>query len=410
MGLLGSAMGEQTDIGISGIGPVPHPAASDHDELERLVNALPAEMRETLHLLKGWESLVEIVLDVGRPPEIRLDVCSEKLLDREVTQEDLAHVVSAVGSFTADNRAGIPRTLHRFSALRNRSGHIVGLTIRRGRALRGTTHVVADIVASRRNLLLLGPPGVGKTTMLREIARVLASDEDRRVVVVDTSNEIAGDGDISHAGIGRARRMQVAEPDLQHRVMIEAVENHMPEVIIVDEIGTSLDATAARTIAERGVQLVATAHGNTLENLVVNPTLSDLIGGIHTVTLGDTEAYRRRTQKTVQERTSAPTFDILVEIQGWNRVSIHPNVAETVDQFLRGFPIKTETRTIDTEGNIDTVHYGQNNQTLLMNVIIVKIVIIVIIVIIAIANTSTTIVPNSGITNVPIISISSVPL
>ena len=342
----------------------PHQPDIDTD-LKVLIDTLPPDIKHPLTQRTDTSQLLEVVMDLGREPEARFLDKSILLHSQEVTQNDLQYVIERIAPFGDDNRAGIERTLHRISALRNRYTDIVGLTLRVGRTIYGTIKIIEDLISTGRSVLLLGKPGVGKTTMLREIARVLADDAHKRVIVVDTSNEIAGDGDIPHRGIGRARRMQVTTPSLQHSVMIEAVENHMPEVIIVDEIGTALDANAARTIAERGVQLVATAHGNTLENLVANPTLSDLIGGIHTVTLGDTEAYRRRTQKTVQERTSAPTFDILVEIQGWNRVSIHPNVAETVDQFLRGFPVKTETRTIDTEGNIDTVHYGQNNRTLL---------------------------------------------
>ncbi|GAI36366.1 unnamed protein product, partial [marine sediment metagenome] len=249
-----------------------------------------------------------------------------------------------------DNRAGIERTLHRISAIRNRKGRIVGLTCRVGRAVFGTIKIIEDLVQSGKSVLLLGRPGVGKTTMLREVARVLADDLNKRVIIVDTSNEIAGDGDIPHPAIGHARRMQVTTPTKQHAVMIEAVENHMPEVIVIDEIGTELEAQAARTIAERGVQLIGTAHGNTLENLMMNPTLCDLIGGIQTVTLGDEEAKRRGTQKSILERMSPPTFDIVVEIQEWDKVAIHPDVGQAVDATLRGQPTATETRWLDETG------------------------------------------------------------
>ena len=293
-----------------------------------------------------------MVLDLGRPPEARFRDDSFLLESDEVSADDLRYTIDRIGKFGEDNRAGIERTLHRISAIRNRSGNVIGLTLRVGRAVYGTIRVIEDLIMTGKSVLLLGKPGVGKTTMLREVARVLADDAHRRVIVVDTSNEIAGDGDIPHPAIGRARRMQVPLPALQHNVMIEAVENHMPEVIIIDEIGIELDANAARTIAERGVQLVATAHGNTLDNLVMNPTLSDLVGGIQSVTLGDVEARRRRTQKTVLERRAPPTFDVLVEIQSWTEVVVHPDVAETVDRMLRGFTIGPEHRTVGADGAV----------------------------------------------------------
>ena len=292
------------------------------------------------------------MLDLGRPPEARFPEHEVVLSPREVTEADIQHVVERIGNFGDDNRAGIERTLHRISAIRNRRAKIVGLTCRVGRAVFGTIRVIEDLVRSGKSILLLGRPGMGKTTMLREVARVLADDVRKRVIIVDTSNEIAGDGDIPHPAIGRARRMQVVTPALQHAVMIEAVENHMPQVIIIDEMGTELEAAAARTIAERGVQLIATAHGNTLSNLVLNPTLSDLIGGIQTVTLGDEEARRRRTQKSVLERKSPPTFDVVIEIQSWDRVAVHDDVARVVDAMLRGVAVSPETRSSDERGEV----------------------------------------------------------
>jgi len=321
------------------------------DDLDALLEALPPEIGERMRTLEETSDVIEVVLDLGRAPEARFGGGGEEvLLDREIGPEDIQYVVDHVGSFGEDNRAGIERTLHRISAIRNRSGKIVGLTCRVGRAVFGTIDIVDDLVESGQSILIMGRPGIGKTTMLREAARVLADDLDKRVVIVDTSNEIAGDGDIPHPGIGRARRMQVKTPDRQHAVMIEAVENHMPEVIVIDEIGTELEAQAARTIAERGVQLIGTAHGNNLDNLLMNPTLSDLIGGIQTVTLGDDEARRRRTQKSVLERKAPPTFDVVVEIQDRDRVSVHADVAETVDAMLRGDALAPELRWRDEGG------------------------------------------------------------
>jgi stage III sporulation protein SpoIIIAA len=322
------------------------------DDLDDLLEALPPEIVERVRELGSRADLLEIVLDLGRRPEARFTHAEEVLLDREVTDADIGFVVDHIGAFGDDNRAGIERTLHRISAIRNRAGKVVGLTCRIGRAVFGTIDIIRDIAESGQSILILGRPGVGKTTMLREVARVLADDLGKRVVVVDTSNEIAGDGDIPHPGIGDARRMQVRTPTEQHAVMIEAVENHMPEVIVIDEIGTELEAAAARTIAERGVQLVGTAHGNTLDNLMLNPTLSDLIGGIQTVTLGDEEARRRGTQKSVLERKAPPTFDVVVEIVERDRVIVHRSVAETVDAILRGHMVPPESRWRDEGGEV----------------------------------------------------------
>jgi len=320
------------------------------DDTEALLRILPPHIYQGLRRSERVNEVLEIVMDLGREPEARLVDGELVLSNRTITFEDIEQVITRIGAFGEDNRAGIERTLHRISAIRNRAGLIIGLTLRVGRAIYGTIGTIQEIVESGKSILLLGRPGVGKTTMLREVARVLADDLRKRVVIVDTSNEIGGDGDIPHPAIGRARRMQVASPGRQHAVMIEAVENHMPQVIVIDEIGTELEASAARTIAERGVQLVGTAHGNELENLMQNPTLSDLIGGIQAVTLGDEEARRRGTQKTVLERKAPPTFDVVVEIQDWNHVVVHPDVAEMVDSLLRGFPIAGEVRTRDDQG------------------------------------------------------------
>ncbi|AFZ23718.1 hypothetical protein Cylst_1432 [Cylindrospermum stagnale PCC 7417] len=322
------------------------------EDLQKLLDILPQDLRHVLENHPKRDILVEVVLDLGRRPEARFPQQAEYLSETPVTQEQIDDCIQRVGIFGGDNRAGIEQTLHRISAIRNRTGKIIGLTCRVGRAVFGTIGMIRDLVETGKSILMLGRPGVGKTTALREIARVLADDLHKRVVIIDTSNEIAGDGDVAHPAIGRARRMQVAHPDQQHQVMIEAVENHMPEVIIIDEIGTELEALAARTIAERGVQLVGTAHGNQIENLIKNPTLCDLVGGIQAVTLGDDEARRRGSQKTVLERKAPPTFEIAVEMLERQRWVVHESVADTVDNLLRGRQPSPQTRTVDEQGKV----------------------------------------------------------
>ena len=324
------------------------------DDLDLLLQCLPPRIVGPLRNMHDVSELLEVVLDLARPPEARFPDGDVILDVDEVSPADLDYVTSRIGEFGDDNRSGIERTLHRISAIRNRKGRILGITCRVGRAVYGTIKTIEDFVFSGKNILLLGRPGVGKTTMLREVSRVLADTARKRVIVVDTSNEIAGDGDIPHPAIGHARRMQVAASNLQHAVMIEAVENHMPQVIVIDEMGTELEAAAARTIAERGVQLIATAHGNSLDNLILNPTLSDLVGGIQTVTLGDDEARYRGTQKSVLERKAPPTFDVVVEIQSWDTVAVHDDVAKVVDSWLRGYPLVPEVRRLDEAGQMIT--------------------------------------------------------
>ena len=326
------------------------------DNLDQLLDILPPALRDAL-VQDDTTGLIEIVLDLGRDAEARFaDGRAVWLRDgTAVTTEDIDYVTSRVGMFGKDNRAGIERTLHRISAIRNRQGKVVGLTCRIGRAVYGTIDIIRDVVESGKSILMLGRPGRGKTTKLREVARVLSDEFKKRVIIVDTSNEIAGDGDIPHPAIGRARRMQVENPEDQHAVMIEAVENHMPEVVVIDEIGIEQEAFAARTIAERGVQLVGTAHGNSLENLLMNPTLSDLVGGIQAVTLSDEEAKKRGTQKTVLERKAPPTFEVIIEIMEVDKLAIHHDVTRTVDRMLRGGQPRPEIRVRNADGEVEVV-------------------------------------------------------
>lgn len=324
------------------------------NDLEKLTEILPDRIRQHISY-ENMQDVIEIVLDIGRQPEIRHSNGKIEYIDvSNVDYDDISYITSRVQEFTSDNRSGIPGTLHRISAIRNRQGKIVGLTCRIGRVVTGTISCIRDICLQNKSILFLGRPGVGKTTKLREIARLMADDLAKRVVIVDTSNEIAGDGDTPHPAVGHARRMQVRQPEYQKDVMIEAVENHTPEVIVVDEVGTEAEAQAARTIAERGVMLIATAHGNSLESLIKNPTLSDLVGGIQSVTLGDDEAKRRSSQKTVLEREKQPTFDIVIEILDRNTLAVYKDTAEAVDYILRGWPIRPEIRKVDKVYNFST--------------------------------------------------------
>jgi len=327
------------------------------DNLAQLLDILPPALRGALEREDTLETLIEIVLDLGRDAEARFADGRVVWLRESipVTNEDIEFVTARVGAFGKDNRAGIERTLHRISGIRNRQGKVIGLTCRIGRAVYGTIDIIRDIVESGKSILMLGRPGRGKTTKLREMARVLSDEFKKRVVIVDTSNEIAGDGDIPHPAIGRSRRMQVPLPEDQHAVMIEAVENHMPEVIVIDEIGVEAECLAARTIAERGVQLIGTAHGNSLENLLMNPTLSDMVGGIQTVTLSDEEAKRRGTQKSVLERKAPPTFDVIIEIMEVDKLAIHHDVMRTVDKMLRGGQPRPEIRVRNASGQVEVV-------------------------------------------------------
>lgn len=317
------------------------------NDLDMLTDVLPDKVKRHINYEK-MEDVIEIVLDIGRTPEIRHAGGKIEYLGCDfVNEDDINYITSRIQEFTSDNRSGIPGTLHRISAIRNRQGKVIGLTCRIGRVVTGTIACIKDICMMNKSILFLGRPGVGKTTKLREISRLVADELAKRVVIVDTSNEIAGDGDTPHPAIGHARRMQVTQPQYQKDIMIEAVENHTPEVIVVDEIGTEEEAQAARTIAERGVMLIATAHGNSLENLIKNPTLSDLVGGIQSVTLGDDEARRRASQKTVLEREKQPTFDVVIEILDRNTLAVYKDTAEAVDYILRGWPIRPEIRKVD---------------------------------------------------------------
>ncbi|XP_011024363.1 PREDICTED: uncharacterized protein ycf45 [Populus euphratica] len=326
-------------------------SVNSNSELDLFLELLPWRMKSELSRHREIGELIEVVMDLGRKPIARFPSGDFVICEQPVRHEDLKHAISKVGDFSDDNRSGIDSSLHRISAIRNRKMQIIGLTCRVGRAISGSAEIIRDLVEGGSSILVIGRPGVGKTTLIREIARMLADDQRKRVVIVDTSNEIGGDGDVPHAGIGCARRMQVPNVNMQHNIMIEAVENHMPETIIIDEIGTELEALAASTIAQRGVQLVGTAHGMTIDNIIKNPSLQILVGGIESVTLGDEEARKRKVQKTILERKGPPTFTCAVEMITRTECRVHHRLDATVDAILAGKSPLFEIRHVDTKGD-----------------------------------------------------------
>ena len=322
------------------------------NNLGKLIENLPSFLQNDLDQYNFKDEIIEIVLDLGRRPEVRCKSNTEYLSQKIISWQDIDYVTKRLTKFTSENRAGLEHTLHRISCIRNRQFLINGLTYRVGRQSSNTIFGIQDLLESQKSILILGKPGVGKTTIIREMAKILSNEIEKRVIIIDTSNEIAGDSDIPHPGIGRARRMQVPKTELQHQIMVEAVENHMPQVIIIDEIGTELEVLASRTIAEKGVQLIGTTHGNCLKSLIRNPILTDLIGGIQYVTLSDDEAKRRGTQKTILERKAYPTFKIIIEINDLNFWTIHENVIDSVDLILNGTFKIDQTRLFSLNENI----------------------------------------------------------
>lgn len=329
-------------------------------EAENLLALLPPEFQLDNHVNRA--DLMEVVLDIGRRPfawvngeRHFLGTHNDGLV---VSRQHLDDIVRPL-HFGADNRAGINGSLHRISAVRNRDDDIVGLTLRVGRYIAGNSIMIADILAGmpHASILICGEPGSGKTSIIRDAARFLA--ERNSLLIIDTSCEIGGSGDVPHHCIGLSRRMQVKSVKDQAQVMVECVQNHTPAVMVIDEIGRKAEVQAALTCKERGVRIIASAHGN-MPGLVRNQALCDLVGGIEAVTVGDTtarqEAKRRRKKmasKIQAQRRGPPIFDVIIEVKRgvlheWHIVS---KSADAVDSILRDGTYNAQVRTRQDSGS-----------------------------------------------------------
>ncbi len=318
---------------------------NNKDSIATLFDIFPAKIVKLLQNIDN-EKLIEVICDIDRPLIARYLDGSEIELAYTITAKDLQAISTnrLLTAFTANNRCGIDKTLHRIACIRGKDGQsILGLTIRIGRILTPQIDLIADIIDTGESVLFLGKPAAGKTTKLRECADYLSTEGGKRVIIIDSCNEIGGEGNVPHFAVGRARRMPIPQGKKQYEIMLEAVESHNPQVLIIDEISTREEAMACKTIGERGIQLLASAHGERIENLIKNPAINTIIGGAASVTVGDKEASKTG-NKVVLKREFMPVFSHIIELTSYKEVQIHSNLEKAVDMFFNGSKFNPEVR------------------------------------------------------------------
>ncbi|EPY22109.1 R3H domain-containing protein [Strigomonas culicis] len=308
-----------------------------HVETQHLLSLLPAALREALvqHPDFALSTVEEFFVHVGQDVEVRGDDWVVRLPPPSL--DDLHQLLARVGRFGADGRGCVPGTAHRVSVWRGRRGESLGVTLRVGRYVPNAAKALLPL-ALQGSVLILSKAGKGKTTLLRDLSSSLAHEASMpRVTVVDTSNEIGGDGPLPMAFLGRCRRLQVARREDQGRSMIEVIQNHSPEFLVVDELANAEEADAAWSIAQRGVNLVGTCHGERLADLLQNRALNLLVGGAaHAFLSNEERRLRNKTKKTILERPHVSPFDFVVELHTRSKGHLYHDVNRAVDLLLDG--------------------------------------------------------------------------